>query len=268
MKAGHVLADMPIPTFEDKYQAPAFMSPEDRLAQRFDEDPRPDLPNGVILTFQDYLFERIRGREESNEIDLRTSEYALHSLEDRDPAVGVVGEFGIGAPMLGIVAEELVALGVSEFLIVGGCGTLQPTVAPGDAIVVEDAIRDEGVSYHYLEDADTVAATPDLVASLENRLAQAGVNTHVGSTWTTDAFYRETTVEIDHYQRARILTVEMEAAALFAILEYRGGTAGALFTPFDQLTGESWEFTEIPPEERFETIFTIAAGVLEDRIEA
>jgi uridine phosphorylase len=38
-----------------------------------------------------------------------------------------------------------------------------------------------------------------------------------GWTWTTDAPYRETAEEIEEYRRRGVLTVEMEAAALFAV---------------------------------------------------
>jgi uridine phosphorylase len=43
-----------------------------------------------------------------------------------------------------------------------------------------------------------------------------------GSTWTTDAPYRETVEEVMEFRRRGVLTVEMEAAALFAVARARG----------------------------------------------
>lgn len=167
----------------------------------------------------------------------------MYGLGETDEHVGVVGGFGIGAPMTAIVVEELHALGADSFCIVGGCGTLQSSVSPGELIVADRAIRDEGTSYHYLEPADTVAASPTLVTELERQADETGRTTHTGPTWTTDAFYRETIAEIEQYTAEGVLTVEMEAAALFAIAQMRAFTAGAIFAPFDRLTDDSWEWS-------------------------
>jgi uridine phosphorylase len=43
-----------------------------------------------------------------------------------------------------------------------------------------------------------------------------------GTTWTTDAPYRETVEEITEFRGRGVLTVEMEAAALFAVAQTRG----------------------------------------------
>ncbi len=43
----------------------------------------------------------------------------------------------------------------------------------------------------------------------------------IGKTWTTDAFYRETPGKVISRKAAGCLTVEMEAASLFAVAEFR-----------------------------------------------
>lgn len=211
-----------------------------------------------------YLFEYVTSRDDTGEIDLATSTYSVAALDHRASSVGVVGDFGIGAPTLGIVVEEFIALGTTQFLIIGGCGTFRATVKPGDAIIVDRAIRDEGTSHHYLEPADTVAATSQLVTALEERAAEADVPSHTGPTWTTDVFYRETEAELDHYQTEGILTVDMEAAALFAIAQYRDVAAGAIFSPFDRLTDDewTWDVSDVTSKERLRDVFTIGVDVL------
>ncbi|MFT4885454.1 MAG: uridine phosphorylase [Natronomonas sp.] len=252
---------MSLPIFEEKYDESAFMTPEDRLDHRYDESrDRPTVPDTIVLTFQQYLFEDIAARDDAEEIDLETGMFSLYALGDAEGDIGVVGDFGIGVPTLAIIVEELIALGARLFCIVGGCATLQSEVSPGEVVIADRAIRDEGTSYHYLEPAETVAATPALVTELQRQADADGIGSHTGTTWTTDAFYRETNAEIDHYTAEDVLTVEMEAAALFAIAQYRDVMAGAIFTPFDRLTDDHWTW-DVPtesPEERLRHVFSLA----------
>lgn len=252
---------MTIPTFRGKYGEPAFMTPEDRLAHRYGgRDDWPTVPDAVVVTPQQYFFEDVVARSDAEEIDLSTDLYSLCALGETDRLVGAVGDFGIGAPTLAMVVEELRALGAEVFCIVGGCATLQPSVSPGDVIIADRSIRDEGTSYHYLEPRETVPATAALVAELERRAADEELAAHTGTTWTVDAFYRETSAEIDHYAASGVLTVEMEAAALFAVAEYRDLVAGAVFAPFDRLTGDEWEWasTDRSQDEQLQRAFSLA----------
>lgn len=60
-----------------------------------------------------------------------------------------------------------------------------------------------------------------------------------GMTWTIDAVYRETVEEALAYREEGVITVEMEAAALFTIAEVRGVEIASLFTVSDHLLAES-----------------------------
>ena len=60
------------------------------------------------------------------------------------------------------------------------------------------------------------------------------------STWTIDTPYRETIDEVRHYQADGVLTVEMEAAALFAVGVHRGVDVAAAFVISDLLTEDRW----------------------------
>jgi len=124
---------------------------------------------------------------------------------------------GIGAPAVVSMLEVLAALGVQRFLSLGTAGGLGAEQHIGDVVVLTEAVRDDGVSYHYA--ADGVAARPDpaLTSSLAAALAGKGVAHAAGVTWTTDAPYRQTVEEIATYRQRGVLTVEMEAAALFVV---------------------------------------------------
>jgi uridine phosphorylase len=67
--------------------------------------------------------------------------------------VGLIGRFGIGAPAATAVLEQLAALGTTAMISVGTAGSLQRDLVPGDLVLCEAAVRDEGVSHHYLPPA-------------------------------------------------------------------------------------------------------------------
>lgn len=137
-----------------------------------------------------------------------------------DGRVGVCC-MGIGAPAVVAQMEVLVALGVRRFLSIGTAGGLDPNQAPGDVVVLTGAVRDEGTSYHYVAPETDVSPDANLTEELAAALARSDVATTRGSTWTTDAPYRQTAEEIATLRDRGVLAVEMEASALFALASVR-----------------------------------------------
>ena len=82
-------------------------------------------------------------------------------------------------------------------------------------------MRDEGTSYHYAAASEYGDANADLVAMADAALKAAGLRAIVGSTWTTDAPFRETAEAIEAAKKRGILAVEMEAAALYTFAKAR-----------------------------------------------
>jgi purine-nucleoside phosphorylase len=66
------------------------------------------------------------------------------------------------------------------------------------------------------------AADPRLLERVKGGLASTGPAIERGSTWTTDAPFRETTSAIEARRAEGILAVEMEAAALYSLAAARG----------------------------------------------
>ena len=79
-----------------------------------------------------------------------------------------------------------------------------------------------------------------LTSAIVNNLTLLGISFTQGPTWTTDAPYRETYKKRDAY-RSEILTVEMEAAALFAISQYLGMCTSAILSAGDSIGGKKWD---------------------------
>jgi uridine phosphorylase len=105
---------------------------------------------------------------------------------------------------------------------VSSSGQITPSRAPPYFILIEAALRDEGTSYHYLPPTDFAHAPADLVAAIAPALLGLGEPVERGTTWTTDAPYRETRQAIEAASARGILAVEMEAAALYAFAQARG----------------------------------------------
>jgi uridine phosphorylase len=148
---------------------------------------------------------------------------------------------GVGAPFAAAMLEELIALGCTTFITVGSAGTLDKALTVGHAVIPTSAIRDEGTSYHYLPPGREVAPNGDGVAAIRAALEHHHVPYVMGKTWTTDGLYRETPAKIAMRQAEGCLTVEMEAAALFAVAQFRRVRLAQLLYAGDDLTGDEWD---------------------------
>lgn len=224
-----------IPNYGEKYDAEALLSPENVVAEQ--GEGLPDVPPAVILGFQPKLTEVVEQRAESR-IQIVRSQYLYRLTE----TVGYVPvhEWGIGAPISASVTENVIAAGAEAVILLGGGAGLQPDLSPDAAILPTDAIRDEGVSYHYLPAEESVTPTPALVDSLDDALSERDFETPRGPTWTTSAFYRETIPEIEQYRDEGVLTLDMESAAIWAVCQYRGADTATVHELGDILSPDEW----------------------------
>ena len=127
----------------------------------------------------------------------------------------------VGAPFAVLVAEELFVSGCELLLSVTSSGQLARVAAPPYFVLIDEALRDEGTSYHYLPPAETVRADEGLLEAAELALKATGLTVLRGATWTTDAPFRETERLIAARTAEGLLAVEMEAAALYAFARAR-----------------------------------------------
>lgn len=158
-----------------------------------------------------------------------------------DAAEVLVVHPGVGAPLAAGILEEVIALGCDRIVACGGAGALRDDLALGHAVVVDEAVRDEGTSLHYLAPSRTVRADPHGVEVLTRLLLDEGVPHLVGRSWTTDGFYRETPSRIERRRREGCLTVEMEAAAFMAVARFRSVRFAQLLYAGDSVAAEAWD---------------------------
>jgi uridine phosphorylase len=192
----------------------------------------------VILTYQPFLLDELRERGMRPTAGYPGPWRSLWFTGGGARTIAVVGGFGIGAPAATTVLEELIALGVREFISIGAAGCLQPRCGFGEAVVCTGAIRDEGVSHHYAPAEKFAWPSETLTRRLAQALAAGGTAPHSGLAWTIDAPYRETVAEARSYQAEGVVCVEMEAAALFTVGRYRGVDVAAAFVISDHLLAE------------------------------
>ena len=195
-------------------------------------------PEGIILLYHRPFARALLEREPHRSAAPYPGQ--LHLLDRVDGRVGVMAFFGIGAPAAAAVVDTLAALGTRRFLNLGAAGGLQPGARVGELVVCDSAVRDEGLSHHYLAPARYARPSARLTDALIQRLTAAECTFNLGSTWTIDAPFRETVEELRHYRDEGVLTVEMEAAAVFAVAEHRGLEAAAAFVLSDVLSDADW----------------------------
>ena len=149
------------PNYADKHRARPIVTPADMLAWRRDQQraraveapEEPEPPRAAVLTYQPSLLRALLDTEACTRWPGAGALGQVHLLERTGGRVAVVGGFGFGAPVAAIVMENLVALGVERFVSMGTAGGLQPGQAFGDVVVCTAAVRDEGVSHHYVPPA-------------------------------------------------------------------------------------------------------------------
>jgi uridine phosphorylase len=166
---------------------------------------------------------------------------------------------GVGAPLAAGFLEELIALGCRTFIACGGAGVLNSAIAVGHVVIPTSAVRDEGTSYHYLPAGHESQPTSRAVKAIETVLEQHHAAYVTGKTWTTDGLYRETRAKMERRKAEGCITVEMEAAAFFAVAQFRGVTFGQLLYGGDDISGDQWDHRDWQRHSSREKLFWLAA---------
>lgn len=228
---------LPFPQLPRKHRDPALFRAADfhRYVARRSKTPRPALPQDMVLVFGRRRWVRHLRYRFGAPLDAALGVYRATG------SVGVTTINGPGAPFAVIVLEELAALGVRRVVLVGMAGSLRTALRAGSFVVCDRALRDEGTSHHYVGPGRYAYPSTRLTSALRAALERRGEPFASGPSWTTDAVYRETAAEVRRYRRRGILTVEMEASAVFTVAALLGVEAAALFVVSDHLDEGGWE---------------------------
>ena len=143
---------------------------------------------------------------------------------------------GIGPSACTMELENLRFLGCRRFVSIGIAGSLDPRLRVGDLVLLTAALRDDGLSQHYLAPARYATPSVALTGQLRTALTAAGETFVEGSTWTSPTANRATAAEVAAYSAEGVRTVETEAAALFAVAEAAGVEVASAVVVSDEVT--------------------------------
>jgi uridine phosphorylase len=204
-----------------------------------------DLNDIALIPGDPGRVDRIANLCDSSEVVAENREYKVVNAEYEGTPLTICST-GIGCPSAAIAVEELENVGVETVIRVGTTGALQEGIEIGDMIIATGAAKNEGTSKRYedveypaVPDYDVLTSLVDSAEANEERAAEqaadgasgdAASRVHVGPIASDDAFYAETEEYVADWEEANILSVEMEAAAVFSLTRRRGMRGGAICT--------------------------------------
>ncbi|MBS1959743.1 MAG: AMP nucleosidase [Bdellovibrionales bacterium] len=172
-----------------------------------------DFQKQVILTNFEYYLDRfaiLTGGQKTR----GSAMGAVHSAEE---GVSIIN-FSIGSPTAALIMECLSVINPKAVLFLGMCGGLHRSLKKGDFILPTAAIRDEGVSHHFLPRQAPALPTFKIQKFVSEVLVDRGIDYRTGVVHTTDYRFWEFNdkFKADLYHE-RSLAIDMETATLFVV---------------------------------------------------
>jgi len=193
------------------------------------------LPRRAIITFSFGDVKSLLGNKHQKPIQAWTPFRSLFLIADTDT---IVTRCYFGGPNIAALVEELSAFGVHEFVLWGYCGGISNDITIGDLLIAKGALRQDGVSYHYLDNADDFVFTDWFQAWHE----KAGAfSIRPAMIWSCDALYRETKNKISSFRKMGIHGVEMETASFYAVCKAKKLKGIAFLVVSDRFMQNRWQ---------------------------
>lgn len=233
-----------LPLFQHALASPSAFTPERlmdavRAERRLANEVVPPL---CVLDFDGDLSDRLAGDGVTRPMTSWACFHTSMRVMSLDGLPCGVVPRTIGGPYAVLIAEQLWAGGARLIVGITSAGRVAPTLPLPSIVVVDEAVRDEGTSLHYLPAAPTVTTpTLELVEPLARELGTLSVPVRRGTAWTTDAPYRETADQLRTWAEKGVLAVEMQAASLFAFARARGAQVAMIAlvsNGVDQMAGQ------------------------------
>ncbi|NOY58548.1 MAG: AMP nucleosidase [Calditrichaeota bacterium] len=127
-------------------------------------------------------------------------------------------DFKIGAPTAALIIETLSVIEPEAVLFLGMCGGLHHSLKMGDFILPMAAIRDEGVSRHFIPPQVPSLPTFKIQKFVSQILVEDGLDYRTGVVHTTDVRFWEFDEDFKRtLYEERAIAIDMECAALFSV---------------------------------------------------
>ena len=165
-------------------------------------------------------------------------EYAMYTGQYKGMKVTAINGGRFSADTA-ITTEILCCAQVDTLIRIGSCGALRDDIKIGDLIVVDGAIRGEGVTPYYVDEKfqpSSNKAVTDIVAA---HARTAGITVHSGKVWSTDAILRETREHITRVVGQGAIAVDMVTSVFLTITQLHKVKAAVILAVSDNLiTGQ------------------------------
>lgn len=187
-----------------------------------------DLPDTALVVGDPARAARLAQRIGARQL-AHVREYATYVGEHGGNPVAIVSH-GVGAAGAGIAFDELCRGGVQRIIRAGTTGGMQPDVVASDLVVATAAVRDDGFTDRLVPLSYPAVASASVVHDLVAGCGERGLGAHVGVVLTSAAFSPMDVLgsPLEMWQRAGVLAVEMECAALFVVASQYGVECGAI----------------------------------------
>ncbi len=185
------------------------------------------LPVGAVFTSQTFITTHLATSPDRYQAAMSlTPTNGQVFLTVAGPPVAIAC-LGAGASPVVTLLEHLVGLGVPSYIAVGPAPAVSGDLQWGDCVVIDRALRDDGVSAHYAPPARYASADAALTAGLVAEAGARGLHPRTGSAWTVPTPYRTTDQELSAYRDEGLLVTDMVTAALFAVAAALGVRAAS-----------------------------------------
>ena len=200
-------------------------------------------PETVVSIFSRYLFDRILNYFNAVEIAQYSDvdgDWPVYRVEYKGKQFAFV-KARLGAPACAGSFEDVLAMGGKRIILMGNCGVLNKSIEDCGIIIPRKAIRDEGTSFHYAAPSGIIEVNKKYTDTFKTICDEFGYPYVEGTTWTTDAFYRETPDKIAARKALGAICVEMECSAMQALCDYRKVDFFQFLYASDNLDHSSWD---------------------------
>lgn len=219
--------EIPILEFDDNPQA---------VIMPTHEDLELNLPTRCVYAFLGEEIERYAnsvGAEKVGEFVSATKTYPVYVMEYQGEEI-CLAQAPVGSAAAAQFMDWLIGYGVKQIISTGTCGVLVD-MKENVFLIPTRALRDEGVSYHYVAPSRYIDMNKLALGAIERTLKQNKIPYEEVMTWSTDGFYRETPDKVAYRIEEGCRVVEMECASLAAVAQLRGVIWGLLLFTADSL---------------------------------
>lgn len=124
----------------------------------------------------------------------------------------------IGPSSTAIAVEELSRVGARVIVEVSSAYAISPSLSIGDIILVPAAIKDDGVSRHFLPAEVPASADFDLIEHILNTFKTYNLSPRVGVVWSTDVYYVNSEItERNRVYHKVALAMDLDTATLYTL---------------------------------------------------